>query len=165
MMHAKLGTRLLRKGIDLSGLNPSLTPEFHTRVASVLTQRISLLVQTNSPRGAPRTDRRPSDNLRREIVVFRPPPKPTGAISQVRASPPAPAGPGCPYGRPYRRPHLRTTAWPVVHAVLPVTPGSRPIPIRDPGGSARATRPNIEVWGEGCVWLRVSGCNLHPRVD
>ena len=99
MMHAKLGTRLLRKGIDLSGLNPSLTPEFHTRVASVLTQRIPLLVQTNSPRGAPRTDRRPSDNLQREIVVFRPPPKPTSAISQVRAPPPAPAGPGCPYGR------------------------------------------------------------------
>ena len=110
MMHTKLGTRLLRKGIDLSGLNPSLTPEFHTRVASVLTQRISLSVQTNSPRGAPRTDRRPSGNLRREVVVFRPPLKPTGAISQIRASPPAPAGPGCPYGLPYRRPHLQTTA-------------------------------------------------------
>ena len=95
-MHTKLGTRLLRKGIDLSGLNPSLTPEFHTRVASVLTQRISLSVQTNSPRGAPRTDRRPSGNLRREIVIFRPPSNQQARFHRSGRPPSRPRGRGVP---------------------------------------------------------------------
>mgnify|MGYP004079879605 CR=1 FL=1 len=38
-------------------------------------------------------------------------------------------------------------------------------PERGLGVGVEGSGLGLEVWGEGCVWLRVSGCNLHPRVD